>query len=337
MPGPVEGDASTGRCAFVRAPVDSGPARRSWLCCLSGRDRPDVDLWCSSSITHGYAGTVLAECIQTIEQAEAALALGVDLGQGWLFGRPVRPSDRQAPPAPVVLSATAPSACFVGLLARAVASSASGVVITDMSRPEMPAMHLNPAFTRITGYSLDDMVGRNWRILQGPETDGADVTRLREAIAAGAETTSVLQHVRKDGTSFWNELHLSSVHDDHGRLTHYLGFQYDVTDRRDAEDRLQQMSTHHELTGLLNNAALTRALDVAVTADAANGCTRRSRAHRRDLVGGHRSSRPLGGGSVSSARRRVRRRRGRLRSSRPAGRGMRRGSTPAAPRPGGSR
>jgi diguanylate cyclase (GGDEF)-like protein/PAS domain S-box-containing protein len=225
------------------------------------------------SITHAYGGTVLAECIETVEQAEAALALGVDLGQGWLFGRPVRPSDRPEPPAAVTLSATAPSACFEGLLARAVASSASGVVITDMSQPEMPVMHVNPAFTRLTGYTLDDMVGRNCRLLQGPGTDPDVVTWLREAIAAGAEHTCVLENVRKDGTTFWNELHLSPVHDDSGRLTHYLGFQYDVTARHDAEGRLQHLSTHDGLTGLLNSVALSHALDVAVTADAANGRT----------------------------------------------------------------
>jgi diguanylate cyclase (GGDEF)-like protein len=97
------------------------------------------------------------------------------------------------------------------------------------------------------------------------------VAGIRAALRAGEEHTCVLLNQRKDGTPWWNELHLSPVHDDHGRLTHYLGFQYDVTTRVQAEQQLLKLSSQDGLTGLLNRSALIEHLDVAVARDALAG------------------------------------------------------------------
>ena len=227
------------------------------------------------SITHAYGGIVLAECIETADQAAAARDLGVDLGQGWFFGRPVRPAltavRRPArsvvpsrPDAAVALDDAGPVPVpLEGLLERAVTSSASGVVVVDMTDPAMPVLHVNPAFERMTGYALADLVGKNCRLLQGPDTDRAVVARIGAAVRDGVEHTTVVRNHRKDGSPWWNELHLSPVRDEAGRLTHYLGFQYDVSARVDAEQRLLHVSTHDSLTGLLNRTALLELLDAA--------------------------------------------------------------------------
>ena len=238
-------------------------------------------------ITHSYGGTVLAECVETAEQAQAARDLGVDLAQGWHFGRPVRHDAPARPAAATVLpnrpdvavavsaseDATPAPRDLDGLLQRAVSSSASGVVVVDAGAPDMPVVHVNPAFERMSGYALEEVVGRNCRFLQSPETDRTVVAGIRAAVRAGTEHTCVLLNQRKDGSQWWNELHLSPVRDDSGRLTHYLGFQYDVTARVQAEAQLLKLSTQDSLTGLVNRSALLEHLDLAVTRDAQAGCS----------------------------------------------------------------
>jgi diguanylate cyclase (GGDEF)-like protein/PAS domain S-box-containing protein len=236
------------------------------------------------SITHAYGGTVLAECLETQEQADAARELGVDLGQGWLYGRPVRPDlprearrrssvVRSRPDPAVALEPddVAPEPALDDLLTRAVASSASGVVVVDMTAEDMPVVHVNPAFERMSGYSAAEVVGRNCRLLQGPETDRAVVARIAQALREGNEHTCVVRNHRRDGSGWWNELHLSPVRDAAGRLTHYLGFQHDVTARVAAERELQRLSSTDGLTGLANRSTLLEQLDVAVAAGSLAG------------------------------------------------------------------
>jgi len=226
------------------------------------------------AITHAYGGLVLAECVETQGQADVAAELGVDLGQGWLFGRPARPARGGRPrPAAVAQAPERPDVAVAlqagpvtdqavsGLLERAVASSASGVVVVDMLDDDHPMLHVNPAFERMSGYAAEEVLGRNCRMLQGRDSDPGVVARIGEAVRRGQEHRAVIRNVRKDGSQWWNELHLSPIRDDAGRLTHYLGFQHDVTARVVAEQQLLHLSTHDGLTGLANRAELLRHLD----------------------------------------------------------------------------
>lgn len=149
---------------------------------------------------------------------------------------------------------------------RAVVAAGLAFTISDARRPDNPLVFVNPAFERTTGYSRDEVAGRNCRFLQGPDTDREVVARIAEAVRRGEEHTAVLLNHRKDGSTWWNEVHLSPVSDDAGRLTHYLGFQLDVTARVVAEQQLLHLSMHDSLTGLANRAALLAHLDaVALT------------------------------------------------------------------------
>lgn len=122
---------------------------------------------------------------------------------------------------------------------RALDAAQNGIVITDPTLPDHPIVDLNPAFTRLTGYARDDVLGRNCRFLQGPDTDPAVVRRLGEVIAQGRDTNETLLNYRRDGTPFWNNLSLAAVHDASGALTHFVGVLNDVTERVRLEQELR--------------------------------------------------------------------------------------------------
>lgn len=113
---------------------------------------------------------------------------------------------------------------------RALASSSCGVVITDMLQPGQPILYVNEAFERITGYSAEEVLGKNCSLLQGGKREAQyGLEEIREAIAHGRSAKVVIRNYRKDGEPFWNELQLSPLHDDSGRITHYIGIQNDIS------------------------------------------------------------------------------------------------------------
>jgi PAS domain S-box-containing protein len=122
------------------------------------------------------------------------------------------------------------------LLGRAVAASSNGIVITDPKRPDNPIVYANPAFEEISGYAADEVLGYNCRFLQADDRDQPALHELREAITEARECRVVLRNYRKDGTPFWNELYVSPIHDEEGRLTNFVGVQNDVTHRRSIEE-----------------------------------------------------------------------------------------------------
>lgn len=126
------------------------------------------------------------------------------------------------------------------VLDRAVASSPNGVVIIDPNLPDAPIVFANPAFLRMTGYSMDEVIGRNCRFLQGEDRGQVELEALRRAIAEERPHRAVLKNYRKDGTYFWNELYISPVHDDEGCLINYVGIQNDITERTVAEEKLRE-------------------------------------------------------------------------------------------------
>lgn len=122
------------------------------------------------------------------------------------------------------------------ILLQALAHTVNGVVITDASQPGHPIVHVNDGFTRLTGYTAAEVVGRNCNFLQGPEREQPEVAQMRQAIAAGEPLTVVIRNFRKDGTPFWNQVELSPVREEgSGRITHFFALQTDVTLKRQAE------------------------------------------------------------------------------------------------------
>ena len=123
---------------------------------------------------------------------------------------------------------------------RAITSASDGIMITDPNQPDNPVIYANPAITRITGYSVEEIMGRNSRFLQGAERNQPEVQELRKAIHEGSACHVVLRNFRKDGTPFWNELTISPVRDGTGQLINFIGVSEDVTERIKSEEVLAQ-------------------------------------------------------------------------------------------------
>src|SRR5947209_5898239 len=112
---------------------------------------------------------------------------------------------------------------------RAIAETSNGILITDPHQRDNPIIYVNPAFERITGYRMDEVLGRNCRFLQGSDTDPATVAVMRQALAEQRDCQVVIRNYRKDGATFWNELTISPVHDGSGGVTHFVGVLVDIS------------------------------------------------------------------------------------------------------------
>ncbi|WP_459643951.1 diguanylate cyclase domain-containing protein [Kineococcus sp. NUM-3379] len=178
------------------------------------------------------------------------------------------------PPGPVGGATSVPGvspADLPALLDRAISTASNGIVIVDARAPDMPLVYVNAAFEELTGYTRQEVVGRNCRLLQGPGTDPTQVRVIARRLRAGRNVRVTLVNYRRDGSSFWNEVTISPVHDAQGRLTHFIGNQVDVSDRVDREERTAYLAYHDSLTGLPNRANVLEGLALELRRSARSG------------------------------------------------------------------
>lgn len=133
----------------------------------------------------------------------------------------------------------------IRLMQRAMESISEGIIITDPGQADNPIVYANPAFEEMTGYARGEALGRNCRFLQGEGTDPAVVGEVREAILDERSVTAELLNFRKDGISFWNRLSVSPVRDASGTLTHFVGVQRDMTERKRSLTDLAAAESHY--------------------------------------------------------------------------------------------
>lgn len=140
------------------------------------------------------------------------------------------------------------------LKTRAIDDAPIGISITDPDREDNPLIYVNEQFERLTGYTSEEVVGRNCRMLQGERTEPRPVAKLREAIDEERPVDVELRNYRSDGSMFWNRVTIAPVEDDDGTVRNYVGFQQDVTDRVEASQQLRVLDRvlRHNITNQMN-------------------------------------------------------------------------------------
>ena len=141
---------------------------------------------------------------------------------------------------------------------RLVESSPEGIVVCDAVAPDHPVLFVNPAFAQMCGYPVAALLGTNLRILQGTDREQEARTRLAEAISKGDSARVLVRNYRPDGTLFWNETVIQPVRDAAGKLTHFIGYHRDASERLKIAERapagLPSWLREDRLTGLHSKA-----------------------------------------------------------------------------------
>lgn len=116
----------------------------------------------------------------------------------------------------------------------ALQSANNGIIITDALQEDNPIIYYNKAFQSLTGYTKEEILGKNCRFLQGADTDQPCIKELRSCIKKGKNCQVTIRNFKKDGTLFWNDLYITPIKNN-GIVTNFIGIQNDVTERVNAE------------------------------------------------------------------------------------------------------
>nr|AML79287.1 putative LOV domain-containing protein [Athrotaxis cupressoides] len=131
-------------------------------------------------------------------------------------------------------------------------------VLADPHLDDMPIVYVSNLFLQLTGYSRDEVLGKNCRFLQGQDTNQADITKIRQSIEVEQSCTVRILNYRKDDSPFWNHLHTAPVRNASGKVAFYVGVQLDVTDIE--EDK----KTDNGMTSNMKQLGAVGAVRVAV-------------------------------------------------------------------------
>jgi PAS domain S-box-containing protein len=135
------------------------------------------------------------------------------------------------------------------------------MIVTDPNQADNPIIFCNEAFRKLTGYSDDEVIGRNCRFLQGPETDRDTIALMRERIGAGQDVAVDILNYRKDGSTFWNAVFISPVRDEASRIIYFFASQLDFTPVKSREADLAAARHQAEAEVAKHTANLRSALD----------------------------------------------------------------------------
>jgi PAS domain S-box-containing protein len=133
------------------------------------------------------------------------------------------------------------------ILSKILDSSINGITLADPDQEDMPIVYANRSFEEMTGYSQEEIIGRNCRFLQGDDRDQEGRFILHRAIENCEPAEVTLRNYRKNGEMFFNRLMITPLFDSNGKLIYYLGVQYDITGQVRAQEEIERLSVDLEM------------------------------------------------------------------------------------------
>ena len=167
---------------------------------------------------------------------------------------------------PNIQSSTSPMSEFCFDFKDVVEEAGDIIVITKAfpySFPGPEIVYVNQAFTDLTGYSFDEAVGKNPRMLQRGDVNPETKSIIREALKKQESTRVTIRNYSKEGVGYWLEMSILPLKDKNGDVTHFAAIERDVTESKERELELHEMSRRDALSGLLNRRAFDQILDDA--------------------------------------------------------------------------
>ncbi len=134
-------------------------------------------------------------------------------------------------------------------LSLAVEQSPASVVITDLSGH---IEYVNPKYCEVTGYSRDEVIGRESHVFGAESDNPAELQRIWDKLSDGEVWKGEFRNRRKNGMTYWESAVIAPIRDSEGSVTHYLAVKEDITERKAFEQKLLEQATHDQLTGLPN-------------------------------------------------------------------------------------
>ncbi|UZD64392.1 MULTISPECIES: diguanylate cyclase domain-containing protein [Marinobacter] len=158
-------------------------------------------------------------------------------------------------------AALAQSRRHLQLAERVIESSLEGIIITD---PQLTIQFVNPAFTQLTGYQPEEVIGRTPAILSSGRHDSEFYREMWETLSSTGRWRGEVWNRRKGGELYLELLTVTAIRDEDGNVTHYAGLFTDITQHRLNEERIRQLAYYDALTGLPNRRLLEDRLQHAI-------------------------------------------------------------------------
>jgi PAS domain S-box-containing protein len=129
----------------------------------------------------------------------------------------------------IIVSVLETKLCFLLIFQLISSCCYQNFAISDPTLPDNPIVYVSQGFLDLTGYTLDQVLGRNCRFLQGPGTDQSAVEVIRKGVTEGVDTSVCLLNYKADGTPFWNQFFVAALRDANNNIVNFVGVQCEVS------------------------------------------------------------------------------------------------------------